>query len=807
MADRPSSASSSTSNFLWFFVLSAAILAGHTIIVNVFFPPRRPAQVAKADQDKDKKTAAEKSGEGDKAQPKEAKTPARAEKSGLGDAMAKPPAEKPVPQAKAQAVAPPKIARRWLTLGSADPADPYRMLVTLDNQGAAVARIELSSEEYRDLQDRSGYLGHLIMEDDGRLGGALVQAVGPGTPAAEVGIEPGDRITAVDGHEVDDAASFDPAMSRTKPGQTVTLTVQRADGPHEIPVTLIRRPLEVVRPERKRPDPLSTAPRPLDAIQPAKNSPLSLLGTISQIDDEKIAEDDDPANPDLNAELQGVELRKTNWEVVEADQERAVFRRTIPERALEITKTYSLQPVPEEEMANANYRAYHLSVAVEVKNLDTKERKVAYRLDGPNGLPDEGHWYTSKVSHPGVWSGSGVRDVLARRSHTNVFEKTCLQIADKGELAFDDQTDRPFAFVGVDALYFTAAILPPQGQELLSEVNEATALRVGEVEPERKNVTNTSFRLVSKPRTIGPGKSLTDHYELFVGPKKPALLANYGIGDVITFGWYGWVAVPMTKALHFFHAVVWNYGLAIIMLTVLVRLCMFPLSRKQALSAQKMQELQPEIKKIQEKFKKDPEGRMKAQQELFRKHNYNPLGGCLPVFIQLPIFIGLYRSLQVDVALRGAPLISHAVRWCSDLAAPDMLFDWSGLANIPILGLVPYYLGPYFNLLPLFTIALFIVQQKMFMPPPADEQAAMQQKMMNFMMIFMGFLFFKVAAGLCVYFIASSLWGIAERKLLPKAAAAAAADSEGSTQARFSRLSSPPNRDGAPGRKKKSRKK
>ncbi len=167
------------------------------------------------------------------------------------------------------------------------------------------------------------------------------------------------------------------------------------------------------------------------------------------------------------------------------------------------------------------------------------------------------------------------------------------------------------------------------------------------------------------------------------------------------------------------------------------------------------------------------EGRTKAQQELFRKHNYNPLGGCLVLFIQLPIFVGLYRSLQVDVELRDAPLFSHAIRWCSNLAAPDMLFDWSRFmpdwfnSGSGMLGL-----GPYFNLLPLVTIGLFIVQQKMFMPPPADEQAAMQQKMMNFMMIFMGILFYKVAAGLCIYFIASSLWGMAERKFLPKMAVA-----------------------------------
>ena len=182
----------------------------------------------------------------------------------------------------------------------------------------------------------------------------------------------------------------------------------------------------------------------------------------------------------------------------------------------------------------------------------------------------------------------------------------------------------------------------------------------------------------SKPASSRPAQSLTDRFVLFAGPKRPPLLDQYKLDDLVYYGWFGWVAKPMLAVLHLFYGVVHNYGLAIILLTVLVRLCMFPLSRKQALSAQKMQELQPEIKKIQEKYKKDMEARSKAQQELFRKHNYNPLSGCLVLFIQLPIFVGLYRSLMVDVELRDAPLISEAVRWCSNLAAPDMLFNWSG---------------------------------------------------------------------------------------------------------------------------------
>ncbi len=167
---------------------------------------------------------------------------------------------------------------------------------------------------------------------------------------------------------------------------------------------------------------------------------------------------------------------------------------------------------------------------------------------------------------------------------------------------------------------------------------------------------------------------------------------------------------------------------------------------------------------------------------MFREHNYHPLGGCLLAFVQLPIFVGLYRSLSVDVALRQAPLFSEQIRWASNLAAPDMFWNWTGMMPQFITqGSGFLVLGPYLNILPLVTIVLFIWQQKMFMPPPADEQAALQQKMMRYMMVFMGVLFFKVASGLCLYFIASSMWGIAERKVLPKAATPVGAGGDGNT--------------------------
>jgi YidC/Oxa1 family membrane protein insertase len=223
----------------------------------------------------------------------------------------------------------------------------------------------------------------------------------------------------------------------------------------------------------------------------------------------------------------------------------------------------------------------------------------------------------------------------------------------------------------------------------------------------------------------------------------------------------------MIAILHALHSVIGNYGIAILLLTVLVRGAMFPVSRKQAISSQKMQELQPEMKAINEKYADDQVKKTQATQELWKKHNYNPMGGCVLVFIQIPIFMGLYRSLATDVELRQAPLFSSAIRWCSNLAAPDMLWDWSKV--LPAFLTAPEgWLGPFLNLFPLVTIGLFLWQQKLFMPPAMNDEQKMQQQVMNYMMWFMALMFFKVPCGLCLYFIASSLWGIAERLWMPK---------------------------------------
>ena len=313
---------------------------------------------------------------------------------------------------------------------------------------------------------------------------------------------------------------------------------------------------------------------------------------------------------------------------------------------------------------------------------------------------------------------------------------------------------------------------------------------------------DVTVRLTSKIFQVNPGKTVSHKYLLYHGPVKAALLGDFSgeesvnpdqvaryvsrlglntLTDYPSPGWIGsfcssifWTDL-LIKCTNLMHWVLWkiylvipNFGICIILLTVLVRGMMFPLSRKQALMTIKMQQIAPELKKLQEKFKEDKQGLGVAQMELYRKHGVNPFGTCWVVLIQMPIFMGLYFSLQESIHFRLAPFWPS---WIINLAAPDMLLKWG--ESIPFISRPEdyggfLYLGPYFNLLPIFAITLMIVQQKMFTPPPTDEQQEAQQKMMTYMMVFMGLMFYKVAAGLCIYFIASSLWGLAERRLLPK---------------------------------------
>lgn len=529
--------------------------------------------------------------------------------------------------------------------------------------------------------------------------------------------------------------------------------------------------------------------------------PLSFLMTLGSYDGneqldwtpstaKKSSNIDLPRNKDLQKELKNVDLRSGFWEYIpdQSNESQAVFRKILLRRKLEVRKIYSLVAAKDfdpEKKKGKNNPEYHLSLKIVLKNLDPDNKhQVSYLLDGPTGLPIEGGWYSAgRKTGPG-WGSYGLRDLVLQMKGKTPLVLKCWNIAnDQSEASEQVNLD----YIGVDTQYFQCTFLPIKKDEKEVWHDSYIPIRVGAKTKDHPTFTNVSFRLKSLEKELAPagqvGDSLVHEYQIYSGPKVPKILDHYGLEDTIVYGWFWFVAKPLLWILHFFHNyLLFNYGLAIILLTILVRLLMFPLSMKQVVSSLKMQKIQPELAALKKRYEGKPQEMMQAQQALFKKNGVNPLSGCLPIFIQLPIFIGLYKALSLDVNLYGVPLFSDSVRWCSNLAAPDMLWDWSGFWNsigwpgFNFSGqsfMAMFCLGPYFNLLPLLTIALFLLQQKFLMPPVVgDDEAAQQQRMMRrmmtFMMIFMGFMFFKVPSGLCIYFIVSSLWGIIERQFHPK---------------------------------------
>lgn len=455
----------------------------------------------------------------------------------------------------------------------------------------------------------------------------------------------------------------------------------------------------------------------------------------------------------------GTSLAEVDWEVAATEtatdlpgvNRSATFRFVSPDKQFEVRKRFWIDQIP---VGNEGPRVtrdtspdgYQVYFELSLKNLGQQAQNVQYTLQGPVHVPLENIDHTRKYRDIKVGflqEGGGVKEESL----------TANEVA-------DDEVEiwkQAFQYVGVDVQYFAALILPMDERPLEQRL---AAPRIETIEQEivapaaEKTRTDISVKLTSRGFDIAPGGELVHEYSLYAGPKRQALLEPLGAADVLDYGWFGFVAKRMVDLLTFMHySVGMPYGIAIIMMTILVRACMLPLSIKQARSAKKMKELQPRIAELKKKYEKDKEKFARAQMELFSKEGYNPLAGCLPIFFQLPIFIGLYTSLNASVDLRMAPFL-----WFDNLAAPDALF------RLPFQ--LPFGLGSDFNLLPVLTVVLFVAQQKILMPPPADEQQEMQQKMMMWMSIAFGFFFWHFPAGLCVYFIASSLWGLGERKML-----------------------------------------
>lgn len=664
--------------------------------------------------------------------------------------------------------APPE--NKLVTLGSLNPSSGYRFLVTFNSEGGAIQRVELNAQnrkgrlKYRDLEVDGGYIGHLNGLEN--PSGCEVQTVGDGTPAALAGIQPGDVITSLGGTPVTSPADLSEMLGETKPGQELSVKFLSDGNSKTATIKLTNTPIEVVRPEP-------------DVLDPGFDFPESFLMTLRK-----------PVTGGDWPELDN-QMKTANWNVVEKttdDNQSVTFTYSLngtdkfgEKWKLSTYKRYWLEKLTPELSEDFDSRSWHLNMEIGIVNDTDKAQKIAYELDGPTGTPSEGWWYQMKIHGRSSAIGkiAGARDIVAGSDGAPYTFFSGPEIASnsrktipKRQYLFNPEYDPEFQkvnFIGVDTQYFNSVLIPDHSNgefHCYSALAWHTGAEVPKASKDQKlvDVTPMMFTKVE----LAPAGKYSQKFEIFCGPKDPDILENYGLSDTRTFGWFAWVSQGLCKLLEILYWATFkiSYGIPIILLTVLVRLIMIPFSRRAALNAQMMQHLQPQIKEIADKYKDDMEKRAQAQRDLFKRHNYNPFGGCFMGLFQLPIFLGLYRGLSVDVALRDQPLIP-GVEWCSNLAAPDQFMNWTSWMPSFISDQTGW-LGPYLNLLPLITIVLFIVQQKMFTPPATDENQKMMQKAMMFAMIFMGVIFFKVPSGLCLYFITTSIWSIIEKKMLPK---------------------------------------
>ena len=239
-------------------------------------------------------------------------------------------------------------------------------------------------------------------------------------------------------------------------------------------------------------------------------------------------------------------------------------------------------------------------------------------------------------------------------------------------------------------------------------------------------------------------------YTFYLGPKKQALLWDLGMKDVMEFGMWRWLCYPLVWVLNLFNGWIPNFGVAIILLTILVRLIFWPLTHKSTVGMKKMQELQPKMKKIQEQFKDNPQRLQQETWALYKAEKVNPASSCLPMLIQIPVFIALFNVLRSAVELRYAPFL-----WIADLSEPEALFaSW-----FPFGGL---------NLLPI-AMAVTTGLQSAFTPSTGDK--SQQKMMMVFMPAMMLFMFYSFPSALSLYWFLSNLFSIVQMWLIRRATA------------------------------------
>ncbi len=306
-------------------------------------------------------------------------------------------------------------------------------------------------------------------------------------------------------------------------------------------------------------------------------------------------------------------------------------------------------------------------------------------------------------------------------------------------------------WLGFTDKYWLVALVPDQESEISATFRYSA--------PGGKPRYQADF--VGKPVTVAPGAAVGVTDRLFVGAKEVNLLdeyaEKYGIplfDRAVDFGWFYFLTKPMFQILHFLYTLTGNYGVAILILTLLIRAVLYPLANKSYRAMSKMKQLQPEMMKIRERFGDDKARMNQELMALYKREKVNPMSGCLPIIVQIPIFFSLYKVLFVSIEMRHAPFFG----WIKDLSAPDP----TSIFNL--FGLVPWDPPAFLQIgaLPILMGVTMWLQQKLN-PQPADP---IQARVMMMLPIMFTFLFASFPAGLVLYWTWTNILSIAQQWLI-----------------------------------------
>ena len=405
------------------------------------------------------------------------------------------------------------------------------------------------------------------------------------------------------------------------------------------------------------------------------------------------------------------------WRVVESSKSKLSFQWSGD--GVSVTRIWELAESP-----------YQLHSSIEVHNNDPHSRSV--------GLAITSAHYVRREDEKGGFFGRP-SPVL---SH-GICQQGDETIREDREGLLSEDEARPMQphsygpgieYLALSSVYF-AIIAAPEG-DTAERCDMLTTDRGGT--PKEPDGSLFEARLAYAPQQIGSGETATFRTAVYAGPKDYDALEEFGhrASNVIDLGWFSFIARGMSWLLRTIYGFVGNWGIAIILLTLLVRVLLLPFVIPQFRNMAKQRALKPEIDKINELYKDDREKKGAAMMELWRKHKVNPLGGCLPVLLQMPIFFALYQTLSTSIELYHAPF----VLWWTDLSSPDPLY------------VLPVVLG-----------ALMFIQQKL---TPVQMDATQAKVMLYAMPLMMTFFMLLLPTGLCLYMVTSSAIGITQQRYM-----------------------------------------